>query len=97
MVRTPGSHEQSRIQGEETINWVPSKHEALSHCCYTVGPASQTMSQHYSNSGTTPCVCWVSARRSQLFIFGHLDSEVLDVRYELLLRFPRQVNKNVFF
>ena len=34
----------------------------MSHCCFNVGPASQTMGQHYNNSGTTPRVCWATCR-----------------------------------
>ena len=33
----------------------PSKHRALSHCWVDVEPASQTLGQHQTNIGSTPC------------------------------------------
>ena len=38
----------------------PIKHETLNRCWCNVGPASQTMGQHYPNTGSTSRVCWVS-------------------------------------
>ena len=36
----------------------PSKHEALSHCWFNVGPPSTTLAQHWTNFGSMPRVCW---------------------------------------
>ena len=42
-------------------HWIPnhlsSKHQALSHCWFNVGPASQTLDQHWTNNGSMPRVC----------------------------------------
>ena len=38
---------------------VPNKHEALSHCCFMVGPTSKTMALHWNNIGSMSRVCWV--------------------------------------
>ena len=37
----------------------PSKHDALYQCWLIVGPASQTVDQHWANIGTMYRVCWV--------------------------------------
>ena len=36
---------------------VPSIHNTLIRCWFNVGPASQTLGQHYSNIGSTSLVC----------------------------------------
>ena len=41
--------------------WMPpSKHEALTQCCFDVGPPSSTAGQHQSSIGSMPRVCWGS-------------------------------------
>ena len=39
--------------------WIPSKHEALTQCCFNVGPASKTVCQHWNSFRWMPRVCWV--------------------------------------
>ena len=36
---------------------MPSKHGALTQCCFNVGPSSSTSAQHYNNIGSTTRVC----------------------------------------
>ena len=38
---------------------LPSKREALSRCCFNVGPTSKTAVQHLNRIGSTSRVCWV--------------------------------------
>ena len=33
-------------------SWAPRKHEALNQCCFNVGPASQTVAQHFNSIGS---------------------------------------------
>ena len=49
-----------RVIGGIGLASLPSRHEALSQCCFIAGPPSKTMGQHQNNSGTTPRVCWVT-------------------------------------
>ena len=53
----------------ETLSWLTlwwwacytTKHEACIHCCWSVGPASQTVAQRSSSIGTTPRTGWVTS------------------------------------
>ena len=38
--------------------WGPSKHKTLYQCGYNVGPASQTVGQHFTYIGSANCVSW---------------------------------------
>ena len=38
--------------------YTPSKHWKLSQFWFNVDPASQTMDQHLTNTGTICCICW---------------------------------------
>ena len=41
------------------LHLLPNKHETMTQCCRNVGPASQTVAQHYSNIGSSCRVCLV--------------------------------------
>ena len=50
-----------------------SKHETLSHCCFHVGLASQTLAQHWNSIGSTSRVCWASLGH-RIWLNGARDS-----------------------
>ena len=35
----------------------PSKPETLTHCWFNVGPASEAVVQHQTNTGSMACIC----------------------------------------
>ena len=47
----------------------PKKHETLNHCCFNVGPASQTVVQHLKNSGSTSRVFRLAGQSVLLVIY----------------------------
>ena len=61
-----GIHDNSSGISEDgdVVQDLPSKHEALSQCCFDVGPAS--LSQHRNNIGTTPRGSWVAAQNREI-------------------------------
>ena len=40
----------------------PSKHEALTRCCFNVGPAPLAVGQQWNSIGSNPRVCWAPNR-----------------------------------
>ena len=40
----------------------PSKHEALTQCCFNVGPVPLAMGQYWNSIGSNPRVCWAPHR-----------------------------------
>ena len=38
----------------------PCKHETLTRCWSNAGISSATLAQHYTSTGSTPCVCWAA-------------------------------------
>ena len=47
---------------------MPSKHKALSQCCFNVGPTSKTVGQHQNNIGLMPRVCWVLSSSDRIHV-----------------------------
>ena len=39
------------------------RHKTLNQCWFNVGPASQTVDEHYTNIDSTSCVRWVNPKK----------------------------------
>ena len=50
----------------------PSRHEALTQCCYNAGPPSSTSAQHENNIGSMPRDSWVGGYECQQSVAGGL-------------------------
>ena len=58
---------------------IPRKHKILTHCWVNIGPASQTVDRHWSNYGSTSCVCRVTKAGHTLLLSNliHIEENVL--------------------
>ena len=43
-----------------SVCYCTSKHGALTQCCFSVGPPSKTVTQHWNGIGWLPRVCWAA-------------------------------------
>ena len=55
---------------QRSIIWLPSKHGAFTQCCFNVGPASETVGQHWNSIGWMPHGWWLNEETCRLLLGG---------------------------